>query len=235
MIFDIAECESKLGYTFKNKMLLRQCFTHASYAHEHGESDNELLEFFGDSIMQLVVTEYLYKNVYGDEGKLTEIRKDIVSKNPLLVAVKKLGIIEFMLLGKGQVLSNEKDEKLYSSLFEAVVAGIYIDGGIVQARNFIKKNLIDVVYNKENKKKVKEINYKSQLQEYVQGKKMGSVYYETLSKTGPDHMPEFRVVVTLNTQTLAEGKGKSIKQAENMAAKSALIKLKTSRRKPNEF
>ena len=226
MIFEIAECESKLGYSFKNKMLLRQCFTHASYAHEHGETNNELLEFFGDSVLQLVVTEFLYKNVYGDEGKLTEIRKDIVSKKPLLVAVKKLGVIEHMLLGKGQVLSSEKDEKLYSSLYEAIVAGIYIDGGIVQARNFIKKTLIDVVYRKEDKKKEKKENYKSQLQEYVQGKKMGSVYYETLSKTGPDHMPEFRVVVTLNTNNLAEGKGKSIKLAENEAAKLALKKLK---------
>ena len=92
MIFDLSGCEEKIGYSFADKMLLRNCFTHASYAYEHGEKDNELLEFFGDSIIEFVVTEYLYKNASGDEGKLTKKRAELVSKDPLLSAVKKLGL-----------------------------------------------------------------------------------------------------------------------------------------------
>ena len=138
-IFDIAGAEGKLGYSFKDKMLLRKCFTHSSYANEHGGEDNELLEFFGDSVIQFVVTEHLFNNAYGDEGKLTEKRKSIVSKDPLIKAVKKLGIMEFMMLGKGLYNRVGEDDKLISSLYEAVCAGIYLDGGIREVKKFIKK------------------------------------------------------------------------------------------------
>ena len=97
-IFDIAECESVIGYSFKDKMLLRRCFTHASYAYENGGEDNELLEFFGDAIIEFVVTEHLYKNACGDEGVLTKKRANVVSKEPLLKAMDKLGLDRFILL-----------------------------------------------------------------------------------------------------------------------------------------
>ena len=90
MIFDIAEIEEKIGYVFKDKMLLRKCFTHASYAHEHGTEDNELLEFFGDAIIEFVITEFLYNNSAGDEGKLTVKRANLVSREPLLAAIKEV-------------------------------------------------------------------------------------------------------------------------------------------------
>lgn len=227
-IFDIDGCEEKIGYSFKNKMLLRQCFTHASYANEHGENDNELLEFFGDSIMEFVVTEHLYKASYGDEGKLTQIRAEIVSKQPLLNIVKKLGLAEFLLLGKGQGKSNNHDEKLYSSVYEALVAGIYLDGGLAAAKKFITDTLIADYEKKQTAKlKVKaKCESKSELQEYVQKSKIGSISYETLSKKGPDHAPEFRCAVLLNGMRIAEGKGKSIRAAEAAAALSALKRLK---------
>lgn len=228
-IFDIYGCEEKLGYSFKNKMLLRKCFTHASYAYEHGESDNELLEFFGDAIIEFVVTEYLYKNAYGDEGKLTKKRSDIVSKEPLLRVVKKLGLTEFVLLGRGQEKRVNQDEKLFSSIYEAVVAGIYIDGGIKAAKNFINDTLIaDYVshVNRQQKKAAEKTNdAKNRFQEYVQKHKLGSVSYETLWKKGPDHMPEFRVAALLNGTRVAEGEGQSKKAAEANAAKSALKKI----------
>lgn len=223
-IFDIDGCEKRIGYSFKDKMLLRKCFTHASYANEHYQADNELLEFYGDAILEFVVTEYLFNNAKGDEGKLTKKRADIVSKDPLLEAVKKLDIGEFVLLGKGQEKSLNQDEKLYSSIYEALVAGIYIDGGMTAVKKFIHATLIK---NFEEKKKknpdVKSFGTaKNLFQEYVQKNKLGSITYEVLSRTGPDHMPSFRVAALLNGTKLSEGKGGSKKEAEAQAAERAL-------------
>jgi ribonuclease-3 len=229
MIFDLDECQNKLGYKFKDVMLLRQCFTHASYASENNCDDNELLEFFGDSVIQFVVTEYLYKKTYGDEGKLTEYRKDLVSKKPLHDVMKRLGLIPFVLLGKGLSVAVTHEEKLYSSVYEALVAGIYLDGGLVQAKKFINETLINEYEKqrskKDNKKHENGKNAKSELQEFVQKKKLGSISYESMSRTGPDHMPEFREAVLLNGARLAEGKGKSRQSAQTEAAEKALNKL----------
>jgi ribonuclease-3 len=136
-IFDISSVEQKIGYVFKDKMLLRKAFTHASYAHEHNQEDNELLEFFGDSIMEFVVTEYLINNASGTEGKLTTYRAELVSKEPLLRAIDKLGLGKYMLLGEGQKKTAKKDEKMYSSLYEAICAGLYQDGGMAIVKKFI--------------------------------------------------------------------------------------------------
>lgn len=227
MIFDIG-CESKIGYTFKDKMLLRQCFTHASYANEHGEKDNELLEFFGDSIIQFVVTEYLFKNSSGDEGKLTQKRASLVSKTPLLKAVLRLGLNEYVLLGRGLEKSASLDDKLFSSIYEALVAGIYIDGGLVAAKKFIKDTLIKEFEKAEKSAKREKVksDSKNAFQEYVQKNKLGSVSYQTLSKIGPDHLPEFRVAALLNGTRVAEGKGQSKKLAEAEAAEKALRRIK---------
>ncbi len=232
MIFDTS-VEEKLGYTFKDKMLLRQCFTHASYAYEHKTDDNELLEFFGDAIIEFVVTEYLFKNHYGNEGLLTKIRAEIVSKEPLLDAVYRLGIDGDMLLGVGQERNRHKDDKMFSSLYEALVAGIYLDGGLVQAKKFIIQTLIKhFVREEENKKRAKKQktkDAKSLLQEFVQETKVGSISYQSLSKKGPDHMPEFREAVLLNGQRIAEGLGQSKKAAQKDAAQKAILRLKQGR------
>lgn len=231
MIFDVSECESRIGYIFNDKTLLRKCFTHSSYANEHKTDDNELLEFFGDAIIEYVVTEHLFKNAYGDEGKLTTLRAEIVSKPPLLRAVKKLGLGEFALLGNGQEKTIGEDDKLYSSLYEALVAGIYLDGGLTAVKKFIKETII-LDYEQRRVQKEKQLSgkrtgdYKSAFQEYVQKRKLGSITYETLSKKGPDHKPEFRVAALLNGARLAESKGSSKKIAENLAAQKALNKLK---------
>ena len=232
MIFDIS-CEEKIGYTFKDKMLLRQCFTHSSYGHEQGADDNETLEFFGDAILEFVVTEYLYKNQFGDEGALTKIRADIVSKEPLLDAVYRLGIDQYLLLGVGQERNRHKEDKMYSSLYEALVAGIYLDGGLVQAKKFITNTLIKDYVKKQEKSKrakiAKEKDAKSLLQEFVQESKIGSISYQSLSKKGPDHMPEFREAVLLNGKRIAEGTGQSKKSAQKDGASKALSRLKQGR------
>lgn len=227
-IFDVNSCEEKIGYVFKDKMLLRQCFTHASYAFEHGESDNELLEFFGDAIIEFVVTEYLVKNSPGDEGVLTAKRADMVSKKPLLDAVNEMRLESFILLGNGQKKTANESEKLFSSVFEAITAGIYTDGGLSEAKKFIYRTIIAKHEEKLKKEKAAKpkTDYKSMYQEYVQKNKLGGVSYETLARTGPDHMPEFRVAALLNGVRLAEGKGPNKKEAETKAACAALSKLK---------
>ncbi len=228
VIFDISSCEEKIGYSFKDKMLLRQCFTHASYANEHGQKDNELLEFFGDSIIEYVVTEYLFKNASGDEGKLTKKRAELVSKQPLLDAVKRLGLGEYVLLGRGQGKAKTQDEKLFSSIYEAVVAGIYLDGGMTPVKKFIKNTLINE-YERKNSSVDKtdvKTDAKNKFQEYVQKYKLGSITYQTLGKIGPDHSPEFKVAALLNGTRIAEGKGGSKKQAEALAAFEALKRIK---------
>ena len=232
LIFDIVQVEKRIGYVFKDKMLLRQCFTHSSYANENCEKDNERLEFFGDAIIEFVVTEHLYKNMSGDEGKLTENRAKMVSKAPLLKAVEKMGLGDYVLIGNGLNKNSKKDEKLYSSIYEAVVAGIYLDGGLAPAKKFIKDTII-LDFEKAIKTKIKKSpianNSKSALQEYVQKSGMGSISYELLWKKGPDHMPTFRCAVLLNGATLAEGEGNSKKIAEAQAAERALEKLKFRR------
>ena len=186
---NIDEIERKIGYEFKDKMLLRKCFTHSSYANENGGENNELLEFFGDAIIQYVVTEFLYKFAEGDEGKLTE--------------------------------------KLYSSVYEALVAGIYLDGGMVAVKRFVKRTIIEDYVEKcvSDKKQVKT-DFKTLIQEFVQKKKIGTITYQTLGKEGPDHKPIFREGLLLNGNLIAEGRGNSKKQAQNESAFIALGLLK---------
>lgn len=228
MIFDVDGCESAIGYVFKDKMLLRKCFTHSSYANEHGTENNELLEFFGDSIIEFVVTEHLYTNATGDEGDLTLKRAELVSKSPLLKIVKKMGLDKFLLLGNGLKKSNNSTDKMYSSIYETVVAGIYLDSGLKDAKKFIERTLLEELFacKKRYKKSDDVKDFKSLLQEYVQKTKIGSVSYDTLSKKGPDHKPEFKIAVLLNGTKIADGKGQSKKQAEMVGAKKALALLK---------
>ena len=228
MIFDISEVENIIGYEFNDKNLLRTCFTHSSYANEHGAVDNELLEFFGDSILEFIVTEHLFKNARGDEGDMTKLRAEMVSKTPLLKVVKKMGLDKFLLLGNGQVKTKNSTDKMYSSIYEALVAGIYLDGGIKAVKKFIEDTLIKEFKPSKTNKQLSSSgkDFKSELQEHVQKTKIGSIGYETLYKKGPDHKPEFKIAVLFNGTKIAEAKGSSKKEAEMAGAKKALQRLK---------
>ncbi len=221
MIFDVADVEKKIGYSFKDKMLLRKCFTHSSYAYEHSTEDNEVLEFFGDTVIQFIVTEHLFNNSKAEEGKLTKIRAGIVSQEPLQKVFFSLDLANNVLLGEGQQKSKNKNAKLYSSVYEALVAGIYLDGGMEKAKKFVKRTLIDRL-DKLTDKGECDCLYKGKLQEYVQKKKLGSIAYELLSKRGPEHLPIFKVAVTLNGSVIATGEGRNKKSAEIQGAKNAL-------------
>lgn len=170
MIFELSECEAIIGYKFRDIELFRQCFTHASYTNEHpGEKNNERLEFFGDKILDFVVTEYLF-NSYPDEdeGKLTERRKNLVSKEPLTEVIFGLGLDGHINLGKSLAGNKDKNEKFFSSLYEALVAGIYIDGGLNEAEKFIYRTVLknskqQGFVSKQNKKADKK--YENSLSE----------------------------------------------------------------------
>lgn len=226
MIFDVDVIENLIGYTFKDKMLLRRCFTHSSYAHELKMESNEKLEFFGDAIIEFIVTEYLIVKFAGDEGALTERRKNIVSNEVLAKISKNLGLHKYLMQASGQGKNDSYVEKKYASLIEALVAGIYIDGGIKETKKFLKKIILTPYEERQNAKIKTSSSAKKDVQEYVQKKKLGSIGYVLLSQIGPDHMPEFRVGLTLNNSIIAEGKGNSKKKAEESAAKKALEKLK---------
>ena len=236
MIFDIEGAEGKIGYAFKDKMLLRKCFTHSSYSNENrGAENNEVLEFFGDAILDFIVTEYLFANCEGEEGELTKLRSSLVSKEPLEKAVFAMGIEGLMLLGNGLMKNADAHEKMYSSLFEAIVAGIYLDGGMAPAKRFVLEKLVAKTgrFKEKPQKKsrsasaAKAKDAKSECQEYVQKNKLGEIAYKTLERTGPDHAPHYVAAFFLDGKEIARGEGGSKKHAETQAAETAMRALKS--------
>ena len=223
MAFDIYEVQNLIGYTFKNQELLYQCFTHKSFSDEaKGELNNERLEFLGDSILGFVVSEYLYKNFNYDEGLMTEVRKYYVSKEPLEQAPKILGIDKYLIRGGGLELKG----KTLANLFEAIIAGIYLDGGLKKAEKFIYNNLIKVIKVKIPSKQEPNKNYKGELNDYVLKKKLGTLEYKVLQKSGEEHNPQFKVQVLIGGKEYAVAFGKNTKSAEQLCAKQALEILK---------
>ena len=227
-VFAEREIESIIKYTFKDKNLLKRAFTHSSYANENSQQDNELMEFFGDSIIGFVVTENLYNKGNGDEGGMTVTRSELVSKIPLNKALFALGLEKYILLGQGQKRRINKQDKLYSSVYEALVCALYLDGGIVVAKRFVKNTLIKP-FEKQAKTQPEKCAWgacKSQFQEYVQKNKLGDIKYQLVKKIGPDHSAQFISALYLNGKKLAEGQGSSIKNSQAQAAEKALKIIK---------
>lgn len=141
--FEIAEVEEILGYSFRKKELLVCALTHKSYANENGGESNGRLEYLGDSILNFIAAEKLYRTVSNDEGILTEIRKSLVSETPLAAVVREIGLLKYYRLGKGAKMSlSSFGDKPTSDIFEAVLGAIYLDGGLVKARKFVSDKLI---------------------------------------------------------------------------------------------
>ena len=182
MIFYMHECEQKLGYSFKDKELLRACFTHSSYANEHpAKKHNERLEFFGDSILGFIVAEYLLKK-FPDarEGELTSYKQMLVSRKPLSAAIEREGLEEFLLYGEGESRSGKGNhEAARENLFEAIVGGLYLDGGLLEAEKFVSRTLLSKTPLKEEEKGA-VVNHKGLFLEYAQKRKLGAIKYELL-------------------------------------------------------
>ena len=211
MRLPIAELEEKIGYEFKDKNLLKQAFVHSSYGRMKGIQDNERMEYLGDSVLQLVVTEWQYLRDGSDEGKMTSDRQKLVCEDTLLAEVHELGLEKYLLYsGK---LSQNVGKKAVSSLFETLVAAIYLDGGYEAVKSFILERMSDR----------DTTNYKGVLQELLQGKGESLPVYETV-KYGLDNAPVYEATATA-LGFVGKGEGKSKKSAEQLAAKDLLEKL----------
>ena len=206
-----AEAERRLGYTFADRRLLATCFTHASYASEHGCASNERLEFLGDAVLDFLVADELYAAGGASEGERTARRIRYVAAQPLAEAVRRAGLDAFLL----QV--GAPGEKAVSSLFEALTAGIYLDGGLDAARAFVRAKLLVAADS--------EPNYKGDLQEWLQARGLPTAAYETLSREGATHAPLFTVRAAGGGES-AVGRGGSLRAAQKDAAKKLLDRLR---------
>ena len=221
---NIEELEKSIKYTFKNKNLLRNALTHTSYAYEHNTQSNEKLEFLGDSILEFISSEYLY-NKYPNlkEGEMTKVRATVVCEKSLHKVAVLHNFSDFLYLGKSEKMTGgNKRPAILADSIEAVIAAIYIDGGIEPARKFIVENLKEEI--EIATKNVGQKDYKTVLQEELQKNGDVKIEYQIINEKGPDHNKTFEAQVSLNGKILAKGKGKSKKEAEMQAAKKAIQK-----------
>lgn len=217
---DYEALERVLGHTFQDKALLGTALTHTSFANEarHGTKHNERLEFLGDSVLSIVVAEYLFTHSSLPEGDLTRMRASLVCEAALFTFAQKIGLGRWLRLGHGEEMGGGRTRpSVVSDAFEAVIAALYLDGGIDAARAFI----LPFVTSALTKQSAEE-DYKTKLQEVVQQNPSERLRYVVASQTGPDHDKHFVVEVHLNSNCIGSGEGHSKKQAEQAAAKEAL-------------
>lgn len=222
---DFSILEKKLKIDFQNKKLLSQSFCHRSYLNEHPDfklGHNERLEFLGDAVLELVITEYLY-NSYPDksEGELTTWRAALVNAKMLAKIAKDLGFEEYLLLSQGEAKEKGKARQyILANTFEAFIGALYLDQGMKKTADFIKTHLIkelpEIIKNKLHR------DAKSVFQEKAQELVKITPLYKVLEEWGPDHNRHFRVGVFLGDTKIAEGEGTSKQEAEEEAAKKAL-------------
>lgn len=213
--YDEKWIEERLGYTFRNKNLLRHAFVHSSYAHEENIGDNDRMEFFGDAILEFVVSEYLFeKHPDYDEGKLSKMRAAVVSADGLRPIVDGLGILDCLLVAGNSVNIRTLSKKIEANLYEAVLCAIYLDGGFDEAKKFIMRTLKKAMDNVAHGLKT---DYKSMVQEYCQ-QRHWNVSYKQDARSGPDNTPRFIFSLWINGKRVSEGSGTSIKKAEQDAA-----------------
>ncbi len=224
----LSRLSNTLGVQFKDINLLQQALTHTSYANECKKtliSHNERLEFLGDAVLDLIVSEYLFRQFgHLPEGELTKARAVIVCEPTLARCAAELGIGEYLFLGKGETSSGGRERvSILADSFEAVIGAIYLDSGFLQVSNFVLRQLQADLHLVARGEYVKD--YKTVLQEVVQKKNDSKITYEIISENGPDHNKLFEVIVLVNTDLFGKGLGKSKKEAEQYAAKQALVKL----------
>jgi len=220
--------QQQLKVQFDNTQLLIQAFTHSSYVNEHRKKpyeDNERLEYLGDAVLELTVSQYLFqKYPTMSEGELTKLRAAIVCEPSLVKFANELLFGNYILLGKGEEMTGGRTRPaLLADVFEAFIGSLYLDKGLNAVENFLST----YVFPKINAGAFSHVmDYKSQLQEFVQRDSTGTIEYQILHEKGPAHNREFVSKVLLNGQTLGIGNGRSKKEAEQHAASEALNKLK---------
>jgi ribonuclease III len=218
--------EENIGYTFKDKELLRKALTHTSYAYEHNVESNEKLEFLGDSILEFISSDYLYSNYQNlKEGEMTKVRATVVCEASLHKVAQMHNFSDFLHLGKSEKnTGNGVRPAILADSVEAVIAAIYLDGGLEEAKKFIIQNLKESI--KIASQHVGQKDYKTVLQEKLQKNGEVEIKYTIIKETGPDHDKTFEAQVECNHKILAIGSGKSKKLAEMEAARRALNNIK---------
>ena len=221
MKYDIKDLQKKLDYTFKDEAYLVRALSHSSYVNEnHSAGDsNERLEFLGDSVLGLITAENFFKNYTKlPEGELTKLRAATVCEKSLAGFAKQLELGKYLLLGKGEILTGGRERpSIQADAFEAIIAAIYLDGGMEAARKFVLKYIDEAIRQHQSIK-----DYKTMLQEVVQRNPGEIVEYVLAGETGPDHDKRFEVEVHLNSNVIGRGIGRSKKRAEQEAAREAL-------------
>jgi ribonuclease-3 len=219
---DLTLLMQRMGYTFKNETLLTNALTHSSYAHEHhrNEKDNERLEFLGDAVLGFVCAEYLFSLLSSQEGELTKVRASVVCEKALASYANELELGDFLLLGHGEQATGGKNRpSILSDAFEAVLAAVYLDGGMEAAKAFVMPYLEKEVAS-QRRRRFKD--YKTLLQEIVQQNPGERLSYALVKESGPDHQKRFTVEVHLNSNVVGTSVGRSKKEAEQQAAREAL-------------
>ncbi|MDD3192341.1 MAG: ribonuclease III [Oscillospiraceae bacterium] len=220
---DLKSFQKKLDYTFRDEKYLAIALTHSSYANEGKKENpcNERQEFLGDAVLSIIVSDYLFRHYsHLPEGELTKLRAALVCEKALCQYALQLGLGEFLLLGRGEESTGgRKRPSILADAFEAVIAAIYLDGGMDPAKKFVLYYAIPAV---ENHTAAAFKDYKTVLQEIIQKNPEERVTYELVEESGPDHNKRFVVEVHLNSNVIGRGEGRSKKNAEQAAAKVAL-------------
>lgn len=231
LIYCASEIEAKIGYTFRDPALLAQAFVHRSYINEHRDitKHNERMEFLGDSVLGLIVASYLYEQFpEKPEGELSSLRSRLVESHTCMRFVLTLGVHQYLLLGKGERLSDGRGrESILGDLFEAIIGAIYLDGGLEAAKGFLFhyfcKEISAITARPIN-------NWKALFQDFCQRSFQQPPQYHVLSETGPDHNKIFTVQVAVCNHEMGAGVGGSKKEAQQAAAENALSRLKSAER-----
>lgn len=225
---NISTLEKRINYIFKDKNTVLTAITHSSYANEKKARKlkyNERIEFLGDSVLGLTISEHLYK-MYPElpEGELTVTRSKIVCESSLSKCATDIGLGELLLLGRGEELSGGRTKSsILSDAYESLIGAIYIDGGLEVAKEFILKHMDDIIKSSTQGKLF--YDYKTQLQEKIQQKGEQQITYTVVDEKGPDHNKIFMTQIKINGLVCGQGSGRSKKESEQSAAKDALDKL----------
>ena len=225
----LKELEKKTGYTFRDFSLLKQAMMHSSYTNEKHLPKyrcNERLEFLGDAVLELVSSEYLFKeSPHTPEGELTKTRASMVCEPSLALCARDIGLGDYLLLGKGEEATGGRErDSVTSDAMEALIGAVYLDGGFTSAKEFIRRFILTDL---EDKKLF--YDSKTILQEMVQAKKNGEITYHLVSEQGPDHNKSFEVEVQIKGTGYGRGIKQKKKSAEQQAAYQAILKLRKQR------
>lgn len=227
-ILSFDSLQKRIGYSFQDAGLLDHALTHRSYTNEAGrerEASNERLEFLGDAVLELVVSEQLYQAYPSEsEGRLSKLRASLVCESALSKKAEMLGLGDYLYLGKGEEKTGGRHKpSVTSDALEALIGAVYLDGGIDVAKELVRAHILDDLSER------RQNDYKTELQEYVQSAGIKEVRYQLVKESGPDHDKSFTMAVVIDGEICESGTGRSKKAAEQMAAKAALARFGSRR------